>query len=501
MNFETEPDTGDSPGSQAEAESEPSSSIPVGGILAWIALLGIVAGLIVLQANASAVPAEARVETGPGGLPNSIIETQLAAKAVSPDLPVELELEPIGSIRQRLKRVIVLREFQSAPTARNAITELRDEIERARARDPDFEPTATESRLIDLVEAELAADERAESDPPESSDSAPSRPKPSADDRELLDAELDWYATLLEHPPGSENAERERLVGKAMRKAELQLVLFVALAGMFLAGVVLWLAAPTFLRGRTVQLHFAPSTFPTSLLIETLVLGIVLLVVGQVVGEWLIQETPLSEELVRPVTFLATLGALLWPRLRGASARELFRAIGWNRGAGLIREIFAAFVCYVMTIPLLLAGVILTVLLAPNALLPPTSAEPFEPITQPGHPIVHELLGGESLWPIFILASIVAPIVEETLFRGLLYRHLRHLTRRTRWGLGVATSALVSSLIFAVIHPQGWVGVPVLTAIALGLCLAREWRDSLVAPMVMHGVSNGTVLLVALQFA
>lgn len=488
MSFESEPYSVEPP-REPEAETR-SSSPPIGGILAWVALLGIVAAIIVLQANAPGLPPEARVESGPGGLPNSSIELQLAVKEVTPDLPVELELEPVGSIRQRLKRAIVLREFHSAPAARNAITELRKEIERARAQDPDFEPTATELRLIDLVEDRLAENPLAEN-PTE----------PSGDVRTFLDDELDWYATLLLHPPESESAERERLVGKAMRKAELLFFLFVALAGMFLTGIVLWFATPHFLRSRSARLHFEPSTFSTSLLVETLVLGILLLVVGQMIGESLIEATSLPEEFVRPIAFLATLGALVWPRLRGATARDTFRAIGWSRGAGWIRETLAAFVCYVMTIPLLLVGVITTVLIAPSALGPPASAEPFEPITQPGHPIIHELLGGGSVWPIFILASIVAPIVEETLFRGLLYRHLRHLTRRARWSLGVIASAVVSSLIFAVIHPQGWVGVPVLTAIALGLCLAREWRDSLIAPMVMHGMSNGFVLLVALQFA
>ena len=33
-----------------------------------------------------------------------------------------------------------------------------------------------------------------------------------------------------------------------------------------------------------------------------------------------------------------------------------------------------------------------------------------------------------------------------------------------------------------------------LAAIAVGLALMREWRGSLIAPMVMHGCSNGIVI-------
>ena len=41
----------------------------------------------------------------------------------------------------------------------------------------------------------------------------------------------------------------------------------------------------------------------------------------------------------------------------------------------------------------------------------------------------------------------------------------------------------------------------VLMGIAIAIALAREWRGSLIAPMVMHGINNGlamTALLVLL---
>ena len=49
-------------------------------------------------------------------------------------------------------------------------------------------------------------------------------------------------------------------------------------------------------------------------------------------------------------------------------------------------------------------------------------------------------------------------------------------------------------LVFAAIHPQGLVAIPALAAIAVGLGLMREWRGSLIAPMVMHACSNGIVV-------
>ena len=83
------------------------------------------------------------------------------------------------------------------------------------------------------------------------------------------------------------------------------------------------------------------------------------------------------------------------------------------------------------------------------------------------------------------------PVIEETMFRGALFHHLR---RRWSWVI----SAPVVAFIFAVIHPQGWVTVPALGAIAMVLAALREWRGSIVAPMAAHACNNFIVLTFAL---
>jgi hypothetical protein len=75
------------------------------------------------------------------------------------------------------------------------------------------------------------------------------------------------------------------------------------------------------------------------------------------------------------------------------------------------------------------------------------------------------------------------------MFRGALFSHLR---ARVGWWV----SAPVVSLIFAAIHPQGWVAIPVLGAIAMVLAGLREWRGSAIAPMVAHGVNNAVAVSV-----
>jgi membrane protease YdiL (CAAX protease family) len=106
-------------------------------------------------------------------------------------------------------------------------------------------------------------------------------------------------------------------------------------------------------------------------------------------------------------------------------------------------------------------------------------------------------------WPdllgILFLASVAAPLIEETMFRGVLYRHLREASARFGPVLSFFASGILVSFVFAVIHPQGIFAVPVLMALAFGFAMAREWRGTLVPAMVGHALNNGilTLLLAA----
>ena len=54
--------------------------------------------------------------------------------------------------------------------------------------------------------------------------------------------------------------------------------------------------------------------------------------------------------------------------------------------------------------------------------------------------------------------------------------------------------------LFAAIHPQGWIAIPALMGIAIGMNLMREWRGTVIPSMVVHGVSNGLVTSMMLIF-
>ena len=82
-----------------------------------------------------------------------------------------------------------------------------------------------------------------------------------------------------------------------------------------------------------------------------------------------------------------------------------------------------------------------------------------------------------------VLASVVAPLFEEAMFRGAF---LAGTVRR----LGRIAALLAMALIFALVHPQGIVAVPPLAALAVLFGLLRMWRGSLVAGIAAHAVHN-----------
>ena len=109
-------------------------------------------------------------------------------------------------------------------------------------------------------------------------------------------------------------------------------------------------------------------------------------------------------------------------------------------------------------------------------------------------PIITESKDNAIIYTIFILAVIVAPIVEEIMFRGAFYSWLRDR-------INAPMSILISSFIFAAIHPQGAIGLVPLTFIGAVLAILREWRGSITSCIFAHACFNaGTLLIVVTAF-
>lgn len=185
---------------------------------------------------------------------------------------------------------------------------------------------------------------------------------------------------------------------------------------------------------------------------------------------------------------LATLGTLATVALilvvaRGAFARGL-------KGFGLRlktipRDLPRAFLNLVAVWPLVMAMMSLTILimrLLDKKFVVPQH-EALEVITQSNAVPLQVLM--------IVLAVLVAPLVEEMLFRGLFQTMLRSYLGRP-W-LAIA----ITSVLFAAIHadPEHW---PALFVLAMGLGYSYEKSGSLFRPIFMHAMFNGLTIVAAL---
>ena len=91
---------------------------------------------------------------------------------------------------------------------------------------------------------------------------------------------------------------------------------------------------------------------------------------------------------------------------------------------------------------------------------------------------------------VFFVAAVAAPVVEETMFRGILYPALRGK-------IGVFGGAAVSAAIFSGVHPTLPGGFLPIWAIGFALALLYERRGSLLPGIVLHGLHNGFITLTA----
>ncbi len=237
---------------------------------------------------------------------------------------------------------------------------------------------------------------------------------------------------------------------------------FVFSLALFIAGCV-W-----FFKGK-IQAAGIPDTSSVQVFLEAFALYLLLFVFGgrliRLAGGGSVQWTWMTLPIL-PLVFA-------WISMR-MSKQQLREAVGWHRGRGFIREFGVGIGGYLAGLPIIAVGCFVT-----YVLIRITGIE-----NQAASPLLEELKGGPfALLGAYGLACIFAPFMEETMFRGILFHHLRQ-----RWPWLI--SAPIVSIIFAIIHPQGWVAVPALAATAMVLAGLREWRGSLIAPMAAHACHN-----------
>lgn len=386
-----------------------------------------------------------------------------------------------GTYAQRLRFVVLAGELKGPDEAREQLHQF-DRRYREVCGEPSAEDAET-ARLLDHLYAVRAKDPKAAASLPE-------------DQKEELRSQLGWFGELALAPPGADDSARQAVLAPATRTVWSLLgvggfMLALGLVGLAMLVTLFVLYFLNRLRG-----GLPPGSPHHGIYAETFALYMLLFLGLSVGAHYLLREGSLA---VSGLAALGSLAALGWPVLRGIPWRQVRRDIGWHMGRRRWLEPFFGIGCYAMALPMLVLGMILFVILTKLRDLLGFGPEEFGPSNAPGHPIV--FWAGRAGWWIWLevlfVASVVAPIVEETMFRGVLYRHLRSASSALRPALSVFFSAMVASFLFAVIHPQGFLAVPMLMGLALAFTLMREWRGTLIPPMIAHGVNNAvaTVLM------
>lgn len=315
--------------------------------------------------------------------------------------------------------------------------------------------------------------------------------------REDLREHLGWFADLARDPgltpPPQDEAIRVRSL---VVLGAMGLIFAAGSVGILVGGVLLFLHLRRLREGKTVN-AFVPGSGPAGVLLECFALYLGIMTFGALLGAYVHESFSIISY------FAAVVIPLVWPRVRGVTWRDFSAAIGLHRGKGWGKEIAAGAVGYLGVLAIASIGISLMLVMTfvagyfqegGSSLLPGSgggaSSGGGQPVGPEAHPIVGWMYHG-SFWTKLAclgLAAGFAPLFEEIFFRGALHRYFRGRFR-------FFASALLTGLIFAALHPQGFFAIPALASIGIGFSLLREWRDSLVAPMVAHAINNGFLVL------
>jgi membrane protease YdiL (CAAX protease family) len=295
----------------------------------------------------------------------------------------------------------------------------------------------------------------------------------STHERTSFIAHEGWFAKLaLSFGQPDDNPLRASVLHDAKRAAIAGIAFEAAIGIGFLAGLALLIIAIVLLATGKLHRCYGRASRRTTAFLEAFALYLV----GYISIGLLARKLGHGPLILGPALSLGwILFAALWPLLRGVTWQGLVGGLGWYRGQGIFREAGAGIVGYLTGLPIIAFGLMLAYVLSTRT------------HTLMSHPIVFS--DTRSAWAIiqiYLLASVFAPLVEETMFRGALFNHLR---QRHGWLL----SAAVSSFLFAALHPQGWAAIPAIGGIGFVLASIREWRGTFIASAAAHALNNGVV--------
>lgn len=476
-------------------QRRPDPGSPGMAVLALISLIVLVTGTFLLQQQKTAGAAQPTKQTESPDDPSDpfVLSTKLVVKmghfaqsAGPTSGPSPLSENVLNSARtaeERFRAAIAVGEVEGAPRSIDELLRLKAFLDDATSKEINKHRLA---RPKDNERDELLADIRIAQRVYENGGASL-----TGDEVARLQDRHGWFGKLLTTTglPDSDPARANMLSG-GIETFGLLVLGGLGAISLILAGLAMFIVALVRGLGGKLKPRFMPPAPGGSVYLETAALFfagfIALKFITPIVSSKLNLE-PQKEIFFALAAQWAILPVIFWPVARGVPLRDHLQMLGLHRGEGVMKEIISGILGYLAGVPIMLLALVfsLVVALAKSAA---QVAEGDGTPPSPENPVVKlVMLGGPTLFMLYILATIWAPLVEECVFRGSFFRHLRAF-------MPLVPSAIISAIVFGLGHGYEWMMLGPVIAIGFNFAMIREWRGSLIGPITAHALHNGTLL-------
>ena len=186
--------------------------------------------------------------------------------------------------------------------------------------------------------------------------------------------------------------------------------------------------------------------------------------------EWLKSPTLLLVQVLSTIVAHAITIAICWGVVTRMGRRPFWESLGWSWAGHSVWYWLAFSACIIVAL------LLVTQLL--SRVLPQSEENSFAELLKSSRQV---------RIAIAVLATFTAPIVEETVYRGILFSSLRR-------GLGVTATVILVTLMFTGVHVLqylgAWVSIAGLTLLSLALTVIRARTKSILPCVIVHTVNN-----------
>jgi membrane protease YdiL (CAAX protease family) len=311
------------------------------------------------------------------------------------------------------------------------------------------------------------------------------------DQKQQLITRHGWHGKLaLSYGKDNDDPERAELIGGGGR-----LMVFLVLFGLvivvaLLGGFGLLITGIILLATEKMKMRFRPPAVGGSVYLETFAVFVGMFMVLQLATDALVGKLPVS--VLYGSQWLVAL-SIFWPMVRGVSIKRWREDMGLVAPEGVFKEIWYGLLTYLACVPLYFAAAMVSLLLIAlrTLLSTPSNGNSEAAVEAPMTNPIIELLESADIVTIAVLGSLMivwAPLVEECIMRGALFRHFR-----SRFVFVI--SGLFSAVLFGFLHQYDVLMLVPIITLGAAFAFMREWRGTLVGCFTAHALHNGTIFL------